>query len=101
MLMDKTHAMPSQGLRVDGQADAPPIDKDRGLAIRVVKARQDLDQSRLARAVLAKQAMDFAVTDRQADIIERCDASEALVEPVNLQNEGRVQRRGTLRRPGP
>ena len=99
--MNETDPTLSQRVWTDGQHHTATINDDLGLAISVVKSRQDLNEGRLAGAVLPKQAVDFAVTDRQADIIERCDASEALVEPVNLQNEGRVQRRGALRRPGP
>ena len=100
MLMDKTHSMPPQRLGTDGQFDAPAVDDEGGSAIGVMEARKYLDQRRLARPVLAKQAMDFAMADRQTDIVERLDAAEALVEPVNLQNDSRIQRFGTACRRG-
>src|SRR5262249_40797524 len=98
--MDETDAMFSQRPWADGQPDAAAVDDDQRLAISVVKARQDLDQRRLARPVLAKQAMHFAMADSQTDFVERFDAAEALVEPVNLQNDSRIQRFGTACRRG-
>src|SRR6516225_7509710 len=98
--MDKTHAMLPQRLGTDGQRDAPAVDNDGGFAIGVMEARKNLDQRRLARPVLAKQAMDFAMANRQTDIVECFDAAEALVEPVNLQNDSRIQRFGTACRRG-
>ena len=96
MLMDKTDAMLPQCFRADGQIYALAVDDDRGVAICVMEARKDLDEGRFAGTVLTKQAVDFAVTNSQTDIVERFDAAEALVKPINLQNEGPVWRSVTF-----
>src|SRR5215472_9437353 len=97
--MDETDPTLSQRVWADGQRHAPTINDDPGLAISVVKSRQDLDEGRLAGAVLPKQAVNFAVTDRQADIVERLDTAEVLAEPINPKYE-RCVRRFIFRRSG-
>ena len=52
---------------------------ERDLAgVRLVDAGQDLDQRRLAGAVLADQRGDLAGIEREADIVQRAHAGEAL-----------------------
>jgi hypothetical protein len=46
-----------------------------------MKAGEDLDERRLARAVLAEQAMDFALLDLEGRVIEGALAAKSLAEP--------------------
>ena len=57
-------------LRLVGRA----VEGDRA-AVRLVDAGQELDQRRLAGAVLAEHDMGFAACDRQRDVAQRDDAS--------------------------
>ena len=58
-------------------------------AIRLVDARHDLDQRRLAGAVLAEQRVDLAGMERKRDVIQRLGGAEALVDPAQLKNRRR------------
>jgi hypothetical protein len=66
------------------QRDGPAGDLELAL-VRAVEARQDLDQRRLAGAVLAQQAVDLACPDLKVDGAERLDAAEVLGEPASGQ----------------
>ena len=58
-------------------------------------AEQDLDERGLAGAVLAEQAVDLALLDRQRDALERLDAAVVLAEFVRLDHRhGRLRERG-------
>ena len=46
--------------------------------VRMVRARQNVDKSRFARAVFAHQGEDLALLDVQRDVGERLDAGERL-----------------------
>ncbi len=46
---------------------------------------EDLDQRRLARAVVAQQAVDLARADREVDAIERPGAAETLRQPAQRE----------------
>src|SRR5207247_1025897 len=49
-------------------------------------AGEDLDQRRLAGAVLADQAEDFAAQDVERHLVERAHAGELLAEPAQLDH---------------
>jgi hypothetical protein len=86
VLIDNLHAFadrfdrrhPGMGSAV--QDDAPGVGSQR--------ARDDLDERGLAGAVLARQAVDLAGPDRQADVVERLDAGEGLLDVVDAEHVG-------------
>ena len=55
----------------------------------VVDAGEDLDQGRLAGAVLAHQGVDFAGEEPQIHVVERLDADEGLVDPAHPEDRVR------------
>ena len=61
----------------------PAVDRDRA-AVGAVDAAQDLDQRRLAGAVLADQRMDLTGPDRERHVVQREGRLEALVETPRL-----------------
>ena len=67
------------GSRIVRPDDRPAVEQDLA-GVGLVDARQDLDQGRLAGAVLAEQRMDLAATDVEVDVIERQRRGEALDE---------------------
>ena len=81
-------------------ADAPAhvggagrLAEQRGLAVGLLgDAEEDLDERGLARAVLAEQAVDLALLDRERDALERLDAAVVLAELARLDD-----RHGRLR----
>ena len=54
--------------------------------VRAVRAGQNLEQRRLAGAVLAKQGVDLGVADFEMDVLERKHAGEALADPGHLED---------------
>ena len=54
-----------------------------------VRPGEDLDQGRLAGAVLAEQAVHLTGADVEVDAVERPDAREGLDDAVHLQQRGR------------
>src|SRR5262245_34861363 len=66
------------------------VDGDRAAGIGRVDAGEDLDQGRLARAVLADQAMHLARLDRPVDRVERDRAAEALADAGKRQERIRA-----------
>src|SRR5690606_16597670 len=59
---------------------------------------QDLDQSRLAGAILAKESVDFAAPQREVDIVERGDAKKALADAAGFQEGSFVIHKDVLGR---
>src|SRR5690606_26638278 len=55
--------------------------------IRAFDAADDLDQSRLAAAVLAGKTVDFAWCQRQRNTVERTYPTVGLDDVANLQNQ--------------
>ena len=55
---------------------------------RLVHAREDLDERRLAGAVVAEQAEDFARVDLQRDVVQDVDRAEGLVDVAELEDRG-------------
>ncbi len=74
LLVHRGHA---GGLGLVGavEADLLAIDAD-GAAVRLVHARDDLDERGLAGPVLADEGMDLAGSDREVDVLERADTGE-------------------------
>ncbi|MNN36538.1 hypothetical protein D3C81_1504390 [compost metagenome] len=65
--------------------------------IRLINARQGLDQGRLAGAVFTDQRHDFTGAYRQRHVFQRGDAMEVLADAVQAQHRRRVLRnRGIL-----
>ena len=62
---------------------------------RPVDARQDLDQRRLAGAVLAEQRMDFAAPDVEVDLSSASVAVKRLLSPASTRRAGH-RRHGPL-----
>ncbi len=66
---------------LDERIDRPAVQVDLA-ALGRIDAREDLDQGRLAGAVLAEQRVHLAALDLEVDGVERERAGEALAEPV-------------------
>ena len=65
MLMDEADADARAANWLTGRGQGATVDVDRRPSVGVVEARQDLDQRGFARAVLPKQAVHFAVANRE------------------------------------
>ena len=65
-----------------------PLDQD-APGVGPLEPGEDPDQRRLARAVLAQQAVDFAALEREVDVVVREHAWERLRDPPEL-DDGRV-----------
>ena len=61
----------------DGEAHLPAGEFDRA-AIRRLGAREDFQQRRFARAVLAKKSVDLGRADFEVDVFERVHAGKRL-----------------------
>ena len=59
------------------EADLLAVDADRA-AVRLVDARDDLDERGLAGPVLADEGMDLTGGDREVDVLQRADTREGL-----------------------
>ena len=66
-------------------------DLDRRSGVRRVGAGQDLDQGRLAGAVLAEQGVDLARPDLQLDVVERGEPAEPLGESADAEHRCAVR----------
>src|SRR5262249_1634151 len=75
------------GIAGTGDAGRPAIEQDLA-GIGLVDAGEDAHQGRLAGAVLADQADHLVRADRQADMVERMHAREALVDTGQAQGVG-------------
>ena len=63
--------------------DEPTVEQD-DAAVGLEDARQQLDERRLARAVLAQQSQDSPALDGEGDVIDRLCPPEALAEALEL-----------------
>ena len=88
ILMDEGDRQAAQ--RVSG-VDAAKAD---GAGVERVDAGQNLDQRRLARAVLAEERENFAGVEGHADVGQRLSAAEALEDAAHLQQFARIRRSG-------
>ena len=77
------------GRRIDGAA----VEADLA-GIGGVDAGEDLDQRRLAGAVLAEQRMHLAAPDVEVDVVERQRAGEALGQAADMARSGGCACRG-------
>lgn len=91
LLIDHRDARFARGERpVD--RDRPAVDQDLATGIGLIRARQDLHERRLARAVLAHQRMDLARVDGEAHAGERAHGRERLADAAHLeQRAGRIR----------
>ena len=87
-----TTAMPARrASRVDAERLRRAIDDDLALvAARRVHAAEDLDQRRLAGAVLADEAEHLARLDRERDVVQRAHARELLADAAQLDHVRRL-----------
>ncbi len=72
-----------------GETHGAPVDQDLA-AVRLIDAGDDLDQRRLACAVLAEQRMNLAGADVERDAAQRAHAGKALLEVAH--HEQRIDR---------
>jgi hypothetical protein len=89
MLMHEAHAVLAEGPGGQRQRHIDPADGEPTAGVGRVEARQNLDQRRLARAVLPEQAVDLALPDLEHDVIECLLAAEGLAEAGEMQRERR------------
>ena len=94
--VDPLRARVVDALRLVGLAaqEHPP-------AVLLVEAAEDLDQRRLAGAVVAEQAQDLPLVQGQVDVPQRGDRAEALGDVLDAQDLLRRRARGaaSFRRP--
>ena len=86
VLMDEGDRQAAQGV---GDVDAAKADAAR---VERIDAGQNLDQRRLARAVLAQERKNLAGLEGHADVRQRFRAAEALEDAAHLQQLARVSR---------
>src|SRR5690625_5002383 len=96
LLIDHDHPG-APGLENVAEAVPFPVDADRAL-VRLVGAREDLHQGRLARTVLPHQRVHLTPVDLQLHALQDLDAAERLADPLELQQHQKVtpQRRITF-----
>ncbi len=85
MLMDEADAELPELARRQRQGHGLAMHGEAAAGVRLVEAGQDLYQGRLARAVLAEQAMDLARLDAQRGADQRPLAAERLREILDQQ----------------
>ena len=84
LLIDRGDA---QSLRLRGASDRDRLAVEQDLAaIGLMHAGDDLDERRLAGAVLAEQRVNFAGMKGERDILERLGGVEALGDAADLQD---------------
>ena len=84
LLIDRGDA---KSLRLGGAANRDrPAGQKHLAAIRLMDAGHDLDQRRLAGAVLAEQGVNLAGVKRERDVFERLGGVETLGDAANLQD---------------
>jgi hypothetical protein len=71
-----------------GHRDRRPGKQDLAM-IRLIDAGHDLDQRRLAGAVLAEQRVDLAGMERERDVIQRLRGAEPLGDAAQFENRRR------------
>ena len=81
---------------IEGEGDRIAVELDCA-GVGAVRARQNLEQRRFSRAVLAEQRMDLGVTHFEMDVLQRQHAGEALADPGHLEDRA-AGRRGSGRR---
>jgi hypothetical protein len=95
MLMHEAHAVLPEFARRERQRNLRAADLEAASGVRRVKAGEDLDERRLAAAVLAQKAVDFAWSDFKRRVIEGLLAPEGLAEvPKPKRRDGRRRRGG-------
>jgi hypothetical protein len=84
------HHPDTKASRVEGIAYGSPLPVDQHLAaIDGYEPYQHLHQRRLARPVLAEDAMDTAAVELKIDIVASDDGSEALGDPSEVDGGNR------------
>ena len=97
--MHEAHAELAELPRRERQAHRLAVDQQLAV-VGIVEARQDLDQRRLARAVLPEQAVHLAGENAQVDARRACVAAEALGQVCGSSSRGAAAS-GSLGSTGP
>src|SRR5262249_47734435 len=90
-LLEDAHDPGAVGRERVREARLGPVIADRAL-VGLDDAGDDLDQRRLAGAVLAEDGVDRAWVAGEVDLLERAHAAVALADPGELQDRGRAAR---------
>ena len=96
VLVHEGQALSVQSTGVDGRSEMSAVDEDLAPRVGAVDAADELDQGRLAGAVLSDQGVDLAAFEREVGVVEHRDARERLGQPAHLQ-PGRGRRGGADR----
>ena len=91
--MHERQALVVQPARVDRRAEVHRVDEHLPARIRTVDAADQLDERRLARAVLPHERMDLTRSEGEARVVEHGHAREGLRQSPHLQARDRVARR--------
>lgn len=92
MLVDKSKPERERGAGWDRHWRRVAVHEQLGARFGRVKSCQNLDQRRLARAILAQKPVHFAQHDIEGDVIERQRAPEALRKVSNSERRRRIRR---------
>ena len=82
--MDRVDAE-ADGFQGGGERDLFSLEQDRARRADM-RAGQNFDERGFARAVLADDGVDFALPERQVDLLQGVGAEEALVDLAQLQD---------------
>ena len=72
----------AHGVGGAGETDRPALERH-GPGIGLDHAAHDLDEGRLASAILAEHRMNAAALDRQSDVVERANSAVVLADAVH------------------
>ena len=86
ILVHEAHAETAEVAGLQRQIDRLAVEVEPPAGIGRMEAGQNLDERRLAGAVLAEQAMHLAGRDAERDPRQRTRAAEGLGDPIELQN---------------
>src|SRR4051812_35829625 len=95
MLVDEGEPEADRGSGRDRQRHGAAVHGELGTGLGRMEPGENLDQRRLARAVLAEQAMDLPRQDVEGDVVQ----GKRTAEPLGEMAKG--ERRGCPRRPFP
>ncbi|OJU93067.1 MAG: hypothetical protein BGO06_11590 [Shinella sp. 65-6] len=86
-LVHDGNAVPVELARRQRQGQIHPRQRHRS-PVRRIDAGQHLDERRLARAIMAEEAMDLAMADRKRDIVDNLGTAEGLRQSLDDQIGG-------------
>ena len=97
MLVHKSEPEPVRGAGRHRHRHRLAVHRQLGARLGRVKSCQNLDQRRLARAVLAKKPVHFAPLDVEGNVVEGQGAAEALRKVSDSERRRRPRRAPSLR----